>query len=158
MKINCFCIRKFLLVLPFLVLVNCCIFNEFPLTINDIDTLSVYKNYQDSLTQNAITNVESNIDSNFSTPVKHDTLKVEKEKWTICTGVFRLKQNAKRNFFLLNKKTGAYLIVRGKFHFITTGIFDSRDSALNFKKANITYECYLLKIPPNEMIIQSFPE
>ena len=158
MKFNNLCIRKLLLILPLLVLVNSCTFYEFPLTINDIDTLSVYKNYQDSLRRNTFNNAEKIIETSLSSSQIQNTATVLKERWTICTGVFRLKQNAKRNFYKLNTKTGAFLIIRGKFHFITTGIFDSRDSAWNFKKAKISSESYLLKIAPKELLIQAFPE
>ncbi len=135
MKFNNLCIRKLLLILPLLVLVNSCTFYEFPLTINDIDTLSVYKNYQDSLRRNTFNNAEKIIETSLSSSQIQNTATVLKERWTICTGVFRLKQNAKRNFYKLNTKTGAFFNYQGQVSFYNHRNFRQQRFSLEFQKS-----------------------
>ena len=107
------------MVLSHLVLFDSCKYHDkFPLTIDDIDTLSIFHNYHDSLA--SLSKIKSNNpEVNEQPTLNNDNLRIPTVRWTICTGVFEVKQNASRKFFELNKESIAYLIIRENKHYIT---------------------------------------
>lgn len=134
---------------------SCTSRDKFPMTVSDIDTLSVYRHHLDSLENVAAAGTSDSIISRVQ-------LQEEKRQypgmWTICTGVFRMKENARRKFNEVNHTSGACIILRDSMHYVTTGIFSTKDSALQFRKNHHLLNTYILKIKPQDQLLHSFPE
>lgn len=146
---------KYSPVLLLLLLVSSCIFSEkFPLTIEDIDTLSIYKKYQDSLTLLSSVQKTDTSENVLNTPLMNDSFKITQTRWTICTGVFKDQQNAHRQFWKISKRTTAFIMKRNNLHFVTAGSFTSLDSAVQFQKITNMGNTYILKVNPNEKLVQ----
>lgn len=154
-------------VLSVLVLLNSCIFSgNFPLTINDIDTLSIYRRYHDSIKTSKQPISEENINTAEMPPIQDslamDSSSIESiipsENWTICTGSFRVKQNAEQKFREMQNNIKPYMIIRDSLYFVTTGIFESRDAALQYRRnAHFRFENYILKLKPGDQILSTLP-
>lgn len=149
--------------LMLLVLLNSCNFvGSFPLSIDDIDTLSVYRKYQDSLIAIAESQLVDTVE--LSKPIiLEDSIDQQNQdntnKWTICKGTFKLKENAKRRFEELNKTTKTYLIIKDSLIYVTTGIFNSKDSADVFiSKNKKPGGDYSFKITPKDKLLSEFPK
>lgn len=149
--------------LMLLVLLNSCNFvGSFPLSIDDIDTLSVYRKYQDSLIAIAESQLVDTLE--LSKPIiLEDSIDQQNQdntnKWTICKGTFKLKENAQRRFKELSKTTKTYLIIKDSLIYVTTGIFNSKDSADVFiSKNKKSGGDYSFKITPKDKLLSEFPE
>lgn len=141
----------------FLVVLNSCkIASDFPLTINDIDTLSVYKEHHrttsslsDSIKPVIVADSTlTDKDSAVNTLPKSETIK----PWTICAGVFKEKSNAQRMFEQLNHFGNIYIMLRDSSYFVTIGSFTTRDSAQLYKKNKALTGTYIMKLKPNELL------
>ncbi len=141
----------------FLVVLNSCkIASDFPLAINDIDTLSVYKEHHrttsslnDSIKQVII--ADSTLfdkDSSVNTLPKSEPLK----PWTICAGVFKEKSNAQRMFEQLSHFGNIYIMLRDSSYFVTIGSFTTRDSAQLYRKNKALAGTYIMKLKHNELL------
>jgi hypothetical protein len=148
---------------------SCSFTDTFPLTIKDIDTLTIFKNHQDSLSKLVREAAADSLKNDTVIMVAEnpapDSLIAEKtasiipkESWTICTGVFKEKKNARRMFQKMNKKNHAYVIIRDSMMIVTTGKFSTRDSALNYRKTWQLTETYVLKLKTNDRYFDAFPE
>lgn len=148
-----------------LLAVSSCNFrSDIPMSINDIDTISVYKRYQDSLIQVAESQL---IDTQelYTSALLEDSVVIQSftniGKWTICKGSFKLKENAKRRYNeLLKSHLKPYVLKRKDMIYITTGIFQSKDSADAYieKYAHPEDEDYALKIFEEDEFVFTFPE
>jgi hypothetical protein len=156
--------KRSYVLLVFLVLLNSCDFvGNFPLSIDDIDTLSVYRKYQDSLIAIAESQLVDTIELSKPVIPNEDSiaqLSIDNvNKWTICKGTFKLKENAKRRFTELSKSTKTYVIIKDSLIYVTTGIFNSKDSADVFigknKKSGGDYP---FKITSKDKLLSQFPE
>lgn len=155
MKIN-YKLSIYLFILLLLLLSGSCTMSDkFPLSINDIDTTTIYNKYQDSIDK--ITSAEVNsleIDNLVESSELTDSIST----WTICTGVFKEKQNAKQKFQELSLKNSSYVIIDDSMFIVTTGLYYSKDSAISFRKKHLTAESYLLKVKPTYRLLKSFPD
>jgi hypothetical protein len=148
--------------LLFLILLNSCSFSgKFPLTVDDIDTLSIYKRHSDSLNVQKIDKLSDSIINSREELKKEfrDSISLPKpisteNKWTICTGTFRVKLNAERKFRELKKQYKPFFIYRNNLYYITIGSFPSKDSANRFRK-DITPlpENYIMKILHDDIVL-----
>ncbi len=149
--------------LCFIFLINSCKFvSDFPLTIDDVDTLTVYKEQQfqvkkDEEMKPAVV-ADSTITSEDSAAITQQSgpNSITLKPWTICAGVFKEKNNAKRMFEQLNHFQNTYIILRDSAYFVTIGSFNSRDSAQQFKRDKALTGTYIMKLRPCELV--SLPE
>lgn len=170
MKIYYPCTRIPIIVLTYLALFGSCSFTDnFPLTIKDIDTLTIFKKHQDSLSMLVSETAADSLKTDSVILVAENTARdsgfaekkpvlIPEESWTICTGVFKEKQNARRMFQKMSKKNHTYVIIRDSMMIITTGMFPSKDSALYYRKTWHLTETYVLKLKNSDRYMQSFPE
>jgi hypothetical protein len=143
-----------------LILFNSCkLASDFPLTVDDIDTLSVYKAHQKDSVSIPETTSKLNaystipVKDSIETVLKKDESSITLNPWTICAGVFRKKQNAKRMIEQLNHYENTYLILRDSSYLVTIGSFTTRDSAEHFRISKALTGTYLLKLKPTELLL-----
>lgn len=135
---------------------SCKIASDFPLTINDIDTLSVYKEHHrstsslsDSIKRTIIADSTlSGKDTSVNTLPKSESIK----PWTICAGVFKEKSNAQRMFEQLSHFGNIYIMLRDSSYFVTIGSFTTRDSAQLYKQNKALTGTYIMKLKHNELL------
>lgn len=142
-------------------LFSSCIFSgNFPLSIDDIDTTTIYNRYKDS-----IHSLQSKTDNDTLSKVIADTVIISSPtiqepvtitgKWAVCIGAFSLKENATLTFQNLPKEDKSLIIIRKKLYFVTTGLFDTRDSAKQFKsRKKFPANNYIVKILPDDQLIE----
>lgn len=130
------------------------------MTVEDIDTLTIYKRHFDSINVQKIDkSSDSTIDSTkelkkeFRDSIVPPKPFAPENKWTICTGTFKIKLNAERKFLELKKKYNPYFIDRHNLYYITIGLFESKDSAKQFRK-DITpvFDNYVMKIATGDAV------
>lgn len=149
----CFIIGAFV----FLFSLNSCkIASNFPLTIDDIDTLSVFEEQHSNSTLE--TGIDSTIVSDSTMVRDSSALALQSgstpnavKLWTICAGVFNEEPNAKRMYEHLSHFGNVYLIKRDSSYFVTVGSFTTRDSAQQFRNNKALTGTYVMKLRPKEL-------
>jgi hypothetical protein len=134
---------------------SCASKDKFPVTVNDIDTLSVYHQYANRLQKATVPATEDTVIRTGQS--KSNDIQTS-GKWTLCTGVFRIKENAIKKFREVNHVSGACVIIRDSMHYVTTGLFSTKDSALQFRNSHQLFDTYLLRILLDDRLLHSFPE
>jgi len=145
------------------ILLNSCNFlASFPLNIEDIDTLSVYRKYQDSITKSkevvfTVDSIVSKEDSVLSLPMVSP--KKPSIAWVVVNGSFRVKDNASRKFEQMQSLNSTKLIiVKDSIFFVSLGQFNTKDSAKHFRqiyRESLTQGNYLLKVTSSDSIMKS---
>lgn len=156
--------NRFIAIALLLILNACSFRSDIPLSINDIDTISVYKRYQDSLIQVAESQLIDTQEFYFQ-PLAEDSVVIQSHtnngKWTICKGTFKLKENARRRYNDVSKsQLKTYVLKRNDLIYITTGLFENKDLADAYieKNAYPEDEDYAMKILTGDQFMLSFPE
>jgi hypothetical protein len=146
-----------------ILLSSCNFLASFPLNIEDIDTLSVYRKYQDSITKSKKTLLLDSIheDSLLITP---PIVLPQKSSiaWVLVNGSFRIKDNAFREFEEMQSLNSTkFIIVKDSLYFVSLGQFNTKDSAKLFQKIfrkSLNQGNYLMKITSNDSIMKSLAE
>lgn len=160
LRIKVISTRKIQYALLFFVFTGCG-FDKFPVTIYDIDTLTVYQNHMDSISQiiqEEKIHIPDSISINADTVNTTGSTLINEISWTLCSGTFKEKRNAQRMFQKLNQTNNAFNLQRDSFFIVTLEIFQSKDSALAYrKKINFT-ESYPLRVHPGEILKKELPD
>jgi hypothetical protein len=147
----------------FLLLLNACSFSEiFPLSIKDIDTLTAYRQLQDSLAR--IPKTLTIFDSITVMPIDTTTIikqsdheKVQHETWSITEGAFKIKENAIRKCHSFRiHDIPSFVYFKNQLYYVRVGQFDTEDSVIVFREANkslLSIDNYISKITMLDSII-----
>lgn len=147
------------------VIINACTFStKFPLTVDDIDTLTPYREHLASL------KTKENPDTAVQPPVEtivEDTAAIAETaiinntshfKWTICAGTFRKKRNAIHFFQQLSKEQNTFVVVRDSSYIVAIGLFENREIACTYRNQKALTQTTIIQLKPHEALLREFPD